>query len=421
MLIDDRHESICPDQVERWIEIRPFLPPYPMSEHERSDFELERVLHVLADEWGLARPGFSSWDYLRHPAVGRAPTNTRPAGGSTVELQRTKSDHAAAGPLFDMVATALPDGEIRMLIERNDTPPALLAAAVDQVLSGIRIPPHSALGKIDGAWVWLGRALDRILEETGERCTSVAVVLGRYERMLPMDLLASWRSAVGRISMSETGWGATDPRDIPAPTLFPCSPWPSWPPQIQTADTMKKLLILDLDETLIHASEEPLDRPADFRVLDLFHVYQRPHLGEFLHDVFGDWHVAVWTTSTGDYAQAIVDRIMPAGAHLVSLYARDQCTRRFDPETSEQFFIKNLRKMTRDRYRPENVIAVDDTPRNWMLSYGNLIRVTPWEGDPDDDELKLLGRYLSRIRQAPDYRRIEKRGWRQAVQEKRES
>jgi hypothetical protein len=46
------------------------------------------------------------------------------------------------------------------------------------------------------------------------------------------------------------------------------------------AGTEKILLILDLDETLIHASEEQLDREADFRVFG-YHVYIRPHLEPF--------------------------------------------------------------------------------------------------------------------------------------------
>jgi len=43
----------------------------------------------------------------------------------------------------------------------------------------------------------------------------------------------------------------------------------------------RTLLILDLDETLIYATETALDRPADFSVYG-YHVYRRPHLDAFL-------------------------------------------------------------------------------------------------------------------------------------------
>src|SRR3546814_14747173 len=70
------------------------------------------------------------------------------------------------------------------------------------------------------------------------------------------------------------------------------------------------LLILDLDETLIRAVEEPLDRPADFRLPD-FHVYRRPHLDAFLALVSENFDLAVWSTGNSPYVAAIVDAIFP--------------------------------------------------------------------------------------------------------------
>ena len=42
----------------------------------------------------------------------------------------------------------------------------------------------------------------------------------------------------------------------------------------------KTLLILDLDETLIHGTSEPIKRPADFEVFG-YHIYLRPYLSTF--------------------------------------------------------------------------------------------------------------------------------------------
>ena len=41
------------------------------------------------------------------------------------------------------------------------------------------------------------------------------------------------------------------------------------------SDKSDKLLILDLDETLIHATPVPLAMPANFQ-FDRYHVYKRP-------------------------------------------------------------------------------------------------------------------------------------------------
>jgi len=54
----------------------------------------------------------------------------------------------------------------------------------------------------------------------------------------------------------------------------------------------RKLLILDLDETLIHARETALDREADFRVAH-YHVFRRPHLDAFQEQCFRWFDVAV--------------------------------------------------------------------------------------------------------------------------------
>ncbi|HEY0584531.1 MAG TPA: NIF family HAD-type phosphatase [Pseudoduganella sp.] len=43
----------------------------------------------------------------------------------------------------------------------------------------------------------------------------------------------------------------------------------------------RKLLIFDLDETLVHATTEPLPYPADFEWLEYF-VYKRPYVNELL-------------------------------------------------------------------------------------------------------------------------------------------
>ncbi len=45
-----------------------------------------------------------------------------------------------------------------------------------------------------------------------------------------------------------------------------------------------KLLILDLDETLIHATENELNFSADFR-FDRYFIYKRPYLDQFLLDI----------------------------------------------------------------------------------------------------------------------------------------
>ena len=78
--------------------------------------------------------------------------------------------------------------------------------------------------------------------------------------------------------------------------------------------------------------------------------------------------------------------------------------------------LKDIRKLTkRGQFRKERILFVDDTPAKLARSYGNLIFIRPFEGDPHDRELELLECYLRSIGDVPNVRALEKRGWRDRV------
>lgn len=177
-------------------------------------------------------------------------------------------------------------------------------------------------------------------------------------------------------------------------------------------DATRKLLILDLDETLIFATETPLKRDADFRV-GHYHVYRRPFLSDFLTESMERFTVAVWTSSSPDYAAAVVATIFPDPTRLAFAWAADRCSTRYCPEDGSYYTRKPLIKVCRRLgYARERIIVVDDTPRKWEQSYGNLVSVLPFEGDPSDAELPQLSAYLNHLRNISNVRTIEKRRWR---------
>lgn len=178
--------------------------------------------------------------------------------------------------------------------------------------------------------------------------------------------------------------------------------------------SQRKLLVLDLDETLIYATETSLDRDPDFAA-GPYSVYQRPFLTEFLDYCFARFDVGIWTTSTETYAEAIVDAIIHPDHHLAFLWSRDRCTWVFDEELYERIQIKKLEKLRRRGYAPESIIVIDDSLQVWRNSYGNLIKVSKYEGASEDDELRILPVYLEILRDAVNIRAIEKRGWRSRV------
>lgn len=171
-----------------------------------------------------------------------------------------------------------------------------------------------------------------------------------------------------------------------------------------------KLLVLDLDETLIHAADRELERPCEFRVGPYF-VYLRPGLESFLDSMARIYELGVWTASTQGYADPIVERIFPATKPSF-VWARDRCTLRFNPDSVEHEWVKNLDKLKRKGRDLNQVLMVDDTPEKLLRHYGNLVRVKSWEGDPSDKELIQLATYLTTLADVPNVRAIEKRHWR---------
>ena len=173
----------------------------------------------------------------------------------------------------------------------------------------------------------------------------------------------------------------------------------------------KPLLILDLDETLVLA-EKSMGQRMDFRV-GSYGIRFRPCLNEFLATVEPIFLLAVWTSSTLEYAAPIVDAISSrAGVSFKFLWARERCTQRYDPERQAPYWIKDLKKIRRAGYDLRRVLVVDDTSSKLERSYGNHILVREFTGDPADRELEVLAAYLITLAEAPDFRAIEKRGWR---------
>lgn len=185
----------------------------------------------------------------------------------------------------------------------------------------------------------------------------------------------------------------------------------------------KPLLILDLDETLIHATAEEIDSDFDFQVFQYF-VYKRPGLSEFLTSCALHFKLAVWSSASDDYVQQIVRRIFPAAISPEFVWGRSRCTRFRLPEVDEQGllsldyasrheFAKRLKEVSRRGFNLKRTLIVDDTPEKVSQHYGNAIYIRPFTGSKDDTELGRLAGYLLKLKDAENFRTIEKRSWRQ--------
>ncbi len=62
-------------------------------------------------------------------------------------------------------------------------------------------------------------------------------------------------------------------------------------------------------------------------------------------------------------------------------------------------------------YRLERVLIAADTPRKVHRHYGNAFYVPPFFGDPTDEVLPRLARFLISLSEVPNVRTLEKRDW----------
>jgi len=180
--------------------------------------------------------------------------------------------------------------------------------------------------------------------------------------------------------------------------------------QVPMKTIPRKLLVLDLDETLIHARENRLEHAEDFTVGPYF-VYRRPHLDVFLQTAVEHFDVAVWTASGEQYAEQVVERLFHPGS-LQFVWSSKRCTTVRDWTTGNYTKLKSLSKIKRKGYALESVIAIDDTYANYARSYGNLVMVREFSGDRSDDELLVLASYLKTLLPVTNIRKVEKRNWR---------
>jgi carboxy-terminal domain RNA polymerase II polypeptide A small phosphatase len=173
-----------------------------------------------------------------------------------------------------------------------------------------------------------------------------------------------------------------------------------------------KLLVLDLDETLVHATETRLPAPEDF-CYEQYYVYKRPFVTGFLTEMAQHFKLAVWSSASDDYVTAIANRLIPPAVSTEFIWGRSRCTLKRDLTFDTYYFEKKLDKLKKKGWPLEQIIIVDDSPEKTRSNYGNAVYINEFTGRQDDEELMHLQQFLLTLKTVPNVRTIEKRGWRQ--------
>lgn len=147
-----------------------------------------------------------------------------------------------------------------------------------------------------------------------------------------------------------------------------------------------RLIVFDLDETLVHATEVPLPYPHTFQVGPYF-VYARPFASELIKFCASHFEVAVWSSSSERYVETVTEELFGTAFPVVFSWAVSKCVQKIDPKSNGYVYIKDLRKAIKHGYAADEIIMIDDSPEKLQRQPTRHLCLPAFIGDPLDREL----------------------------------
>lgn len=170
---------------------------------------------------------------------------------------------------------------------------------------------------------------------------------------------------------------------------------------------MTKMLLLDLDETLVHCVKRPnplrpptvkldITTPSGAVVKDVgFNI--RPKCNELLVSANRHYEVCVFTASTPQYADSIIDYLDPTGTLIQHRFYRTHCIK-----TQGGEYIKDLRVFKNIDLK--NILLIDNAFYSFGAQLQNGIPIASFKEDPEDLEFEYLIPYLEECASYDDVR-----------------
>ncbi|MES2206811.1 MAG: HAD family hydrolase [Pseudomonadota bacterium] len=143
-----------------------------------------------------------------------------------------------------------------------------------------------------------------------------------------------------------------------------------------------RLLVLDLDETLIYATETNLAHKPEWSFNE-YVIYPRPHLNYFLQYCIANFEIGVWSSAGESYVSFITHKIFNDISMLKFIWSGKQC---INKSTGIQN-IKDLRKLRRFGFLTDEIIILVDSPEKVCRQSKNLLQISPFDGNLNDCEL----------------------------------
>ena len=169
----------------------------------------------------------------------------------------------------------------------------------------------------------------------------------------------------------------------------------------------KKTLILDLDETLVHSSFQPMQLNRKIIKPDIYfkiffnykyhdiYVYKRPFLNKFLKEMNKIFKIFIFTASIKKYAKPLLNFLDDHNCFIKKFY-RESCI------LSNGKFIKDLSLL---KIKLNDVIILDNNPISYKYNKKNGVPIKSWHMDKNDKELLRIIPLLDFLSKVDDVRK----------------
>ncbi|KAL0214594.1 hypothetical protein P9112_006778 [Eukaryota sp. TZLM1-RC] len=173
----------------------------------------------------------------------------------------------------------------------------------------------------------------------------------------------------------------------------------------------KLTVFLDLDETLVHTdiyqpgvAMTPKVQGIKYHDISLrcgYHTFKlrvavRPGTPEFLEKMSERFHLVLFTASTKEYADAVMQKIDPTNTLVPHRLHRTHCTK-----IHQSLYLKDVRILGRDERR---VVLVDNSLEACGYALDNSLPIITWHSDEKDESLEALANTLYDIEYCYDVR-----------------
>ena len=156
---------------------------------------------------------------------------------------------------------------------------------------------------------------------------------------------------------------------------------------------MKRLVILDLDLTLIHSLTRKTNVPEAFTInllnhAESYYVHKRRYLNQFINELksliskYPKFKVAIWTAAQRNYALQVMDKIWPNWKNEI-LFLRSYAHCSILPGGD---IIKDMMKLPQGY----DTLLVDDNSLHYTINTANLFsvwKIKPFHFKKIDSEL----------------------------------